>query len=401
MKENFKISGIISEFNPYHLGHQSLIVQTRQAGTTHIVAIMSGNFVQRGEPACFDKWTRTKTALSAGVDLVIELPLPWAIAGAETFARGGVTLANALGCINQLSFGSECGDLNKLIQVADLLNTPAFSIALQNELEKGVSFAAARQQAVATLSDEATAALLEHPNNILAISYCKALKDINTTIKPFTIKRIGAAHNDCDSPHEKIASASQIRHMIFTKQTYTPYIPNETCQYLLKAISSKAAPASIHALETAILAKLRTMSLKDFANLPDVSEGLEHRLNKAAKLSTNLNAFYNYVKTKRYTHARIRRIVLSAFLGVQASHTAHTLPYLHVLGFNEKGKEILKLTKQTASLPIITQYSQTQTLQTDAKAFFDLEATATDLYYLSTPQPGPCGIELTHGIVTV
>ena len=161
MTQNFKISGIISEFNPYHLGHQSLIVQTRQAGATHIVAIMSGNFVQRGEPACFDKWVRTKTALSAGVDLVIELPLPWVVAGAETFAAGGVSIVNALGCVHQLSFGSECGDIEALSAVADILRTEQFSQALQVELQKGVTFASARQAALLSLTNQKTASLLE------------------------------------------------------------------------------------------------------------------------------------------------------------------------------------------------------------------------------------------------
>lgn len=146
---------------------------------------------QRGEPACFDKWVRTKTALSAGVDLVIELPLPWVVAGAETFAAGGVSIVNALGCVHQLSFGSECGDIEALSAVADILRTEQFSQALQVELQKGVTFASARQSAMLFLTNQETASLLEHPNNILAIAYCNALKDINSKIRPFIIKRIG------------------------------------------------------------------------------------------------------------------------------------------------------------------------------------------------------------------
>ena len=357
MTQNFKISGIISEFNPYHLGHQSLIVQTRQAGATHIVAIMSGNFVQRGEPACFDKWVRTKTALSAGVDLVIELPLPWAVSGAETFAAGGVSIANALGCVHQLSFGSECGDIEALSAVADILRTEQFSQALQVELQKGITFASARQAAMLSLTNQETASLLEHPNNILAIAYCNALKDINSTIRPFTIKRIGASHHDITLPPKKIASASQIRRMIERKKEYATYVPKETYPYLASAMQNKTAPASIQRLERAILAKLRTMTLQEFANLPDVSEGLEHRLYKAAKTAVSLTDFYAYVKTKRYTHARIRRITLCAFLNIQAAYTQTPPPYLHVLGFNQKGKELLSLIKQTAALPIITQYN--------------------------------------------
>ena len=400
MTQNFKISGIISEFNPYHLGHQSLIVQTRQAGATHIVAIMSGNFVQRGEPACFDKWVRTKTALSAGVDLVIELPLPWVVAGAETFAAGGVSIVNALGCVHQLSFGSECGDIEALSAVADILRTEQFSQALQVELQKGVTFASARQAALLSLTNQKTASLLEHPNNILAIAYCNALKDINSTIRPFTIKRIGASHHDISLPPKKIASASQIRRMMEQNQEYATYIPKETYPYLASAIQNTTAPASIQRLERAILAKLRTMTLQEFANLPDVSEGLEHRLYKAAKTAVSLTDFYAYVKTKRYTHARIRRITLCAFLNIQAAYTQTPPPYLHVLGFNQKGKELLSLIKQTASLPIITQYNQLRKLSPYAKTLFELETTATDLYGLSTPQVQPCGKEFTQGIVT-
>ncbi len=401
MLENYKICGIISEFNPYHLGHQTLVNQTRQAGATHIIAIMSGNFVQRGEPACFDKWVRTKAALSAGVDLVIELPLPWAIAGAEIFAKGGITLANATGCISQLSFGSECGDITKLKNLANLLLTPDFSVSLQEQLKKGVSFATARQQAAANLTNQETAALLEQPNNILAIAYCKALKDANSSIVPFTIKRVGAAHNDAQPPQGLIASASQIRHMIFINQPFNAYIPKKTCSYLHEALCAKTAPASLHTLETAILAKMRTMTINEFSKLPDVSEGLEHRLYQGSKIASDLESFYRQVKTKRYSHARIRRIVLSALLGVQATHTAIQPPYLHVLGFNQQGKQILKIMKQTASLPIVTQYRQIQNLPLSTRILFDLECTATDLYYLSTPLPQPCGKELTHGIVKI
>ena len=165
-------------------------------------------------------------------------------------------------------------------------------------------------------------------------------------------------------------------------------------------MQNKTAPASIQRLERAILAKLRTMTLQEFANLPDVSEGLEHRLYKAAKTAVSLTDFYAYVKTKRYTHARIRRITLCAFLNIQAAYTQTPPPYLHVLGFNQKGKELLSLIKQTAALPIITQYNQLRKLSPYAKTLFELETTATDLYGLSTPQVQPCGKEFTQGIVT-
>ncbi len=401
MTQNLKISGIISEFNPFHLGHQALIVQTKQSGATHIVAIMSGNFVQRGEPACFDKWVRTKAALCAGVDLVVELPLPWAVAGAETFAAGGVFIAHALGCVAQLSFGSECGDIAALSSIADILREERFPPVLQTELQRGISFAAARQAAAAHFTDEKTATMLETPNNILAVSYCKALKELHSSIVPFTVKRSGAPHNGGSLPPNGIACASQIRRMVEAGGDYTAYVPKETCPYLQNALQDCQAPAGIHRLERAMLAKLRTMSLGEFANLPDVSEGLEHRLYKAAKTAVSLNDFYSCVKTKRYSHARIRRIALCAFLNVQADHAKQPVPYLRILGFNQKGKALLPLIKQTAALPVITRCSQLRSLSSRARELFALEAAATDLYGLAAPQIQPCGREFTQSIITV
>ncbi len=401
MTQNFNIYGIISEFNPLHLGHEHLITRTKRAGATHIAAIMSGNFVQRGESACFDKWVRTKAALSAGVDLVIELPLPWAISGAQTFAQGGIALANAIGCLNGLSFGSECGEIAPLAALANLLDTPAFAALLQRKLKTGISFAAARQSAVQALTDAKTATLLEHPNNILAIAYCRALKQTDSQITPFTVKRTGASHNETGTPNHSIASSSQIRVLLAAKKNYQAYIPQSAYPYFAQAVQNNTAPAALQYVQRAILAKLRTMSVEDFANLPDVSEGLEHRLYQAAKSAVSLQEFYSAVKTKRYSHARIRRITLCAFLNVQAAHTLQPPPYLRILGFAQKSKELLSLLKQTATLPVITQYSQLQTATPHARAMFALESAATDLYNLTTPQPQPCGKEFTQGIITV
>lgn len=398
--KHFKISVIISEFNPFHNGHSHLIAQTRQSGASHIIAIMSGNFVQRGAPACFSKWVRAKAALQSGVDLILELPLPWALSSAHTFALGGVSLANALGCAHQLSFGSEAGAIAPLWQLASLLSSPQFSQYIQAQLKTGATFAAARQSAVAMLTNPQTAALLSQPNNILAVSYCQALRATGSKLVPFTIPRTGAAYHDSAAPQSAIASATQIRHLIAQQQPFSDYLPPQAHTCFADTLHRNAAPASISTIERAVLAKLRTMPLAAFANLPDISEGVEHRLYQAAKQATSLPDLYARVKTKRYTLARIRRLTLSAFLGIQSAHTTLSPPYLRVLGFSPAGKELLPLLKQTASLPLFTNAARCHALSPQAQAIFALEAASSDLYALTLPQPGPCGLEYTQPIIT-
>ena len=188
------LAGIISEYNPFHYGHAALIKKTRQNGATHIVAVMSGNFVQRGEPAVLSKWARTRQALENGVDLVVELPLPWALSGAEKFALGGVSLLDAMGT-DIISFGSETGDIKSLKKAADILQSRSFSEAIKKELKNGNTFAKARQNAVLSLFDSKTAELLSSPNNILGIEYIKSIDKLKSKIEPFTTKRVGAAHD--------------------------------------------------------------------------------------------------------------------------------------------------------------------------------------------------------------
>ena len=213
MAEKPLICGIISEFNPFHTGHQTLVEAVRRSGATHILAVMSGNFVQRGEPAAFSKWARAEMALTSGVDLIVELPLPWALSGAEKFAFGGVSLLESLGCVEWIAFGSECGDATRLMEAARCILSPGIQKGLRAQLQTGSTFARARQEAVRELFGDSIAELLSSPNNILGIEYCKALQTLRSTILPFTIRRAGAPH---DSPMETKTkssppSSSQIR----------------------------------------------------------------------------------------------------------------------------------------------------------------------------------------------
>lgn len=393
------VAGIISEYNPFHLGHAALISRTRLNGATHIVAVMSGNFVQRGEPAVLSKWARTRQALQSGVDLVIELPLPWALSGAEKFAFGGAALLDAAG-VDMLSFGSECGSVEELIKTAKALTSPSLGEAMQHELKSGSTFAGARQKAIGSLFGDEMAQFLREPNNILGIEYLKALNKLHSNVKPFTIKRVGAAHDALTSDGE-IASASRIRSLIQNGGDFSSLMPKAAEEIALREIASGNAPASITAAERAILSKLRTMSRAEFATLPDISEGLENRVYAAARKATNLEEVYSLIKSKRYTHARIRRIVLSAFLGLNASMNAEPPPYLRVLGFNKRGVEVLHSIKSTTKLPIITNSSDILSLDNKAKNMIELECRSTDLFALCMPHVAPCGLDMTTGIISI
>lgn len=392
------VSGIVSEFNPFHRGHAALISRTRMEGATHVVTVMSGNFVQRGEPAILSKWARTRQALVNGVDLVIELPLPWALSGAETFAFGGVSLLDALG-VDILSFGSECGRIDELQKAAQALSSFRFHHAVRNEMKGGATFARARQNAVSQIDGEASR-LLREPNNILAIEYLKALNRLQSKAVPFTMQRLGAAH-DAQAAVDEIASASQIRMCMHAGADFAKWMPRSAAEIVLREIEAGSAPVSLAAAERAVLAKLRSMSREEFAALPDISEGLENRIYEASRKACSLDELYSLIKSKRYTHARIRRIVLSAFLGLNSSMNKGIPPYLRVLGFNKRGTEILHLLKPSAKLPVVTNTSDILSLDNYGKSMIELESRATDLYSLCSPKAAPCGSDRTTGILSI
>lgn len=393
------ISGIICEYNPFHNGHRALIEESRRRGSTHIVAVMSGNFVQRGEPACLEKGARARMALACGADLVLELPLPWAMARAETFAWGGVYLLQQLGCVEHLMFGSEQGEIQTLQELAALLESPDFQAALARELTQGVPFARARQAAITKLCNTETAQILEQPNNILGIEYCKALRRLNSSIQPETIQRVGAGH-DASAPGSEYASASYLRTQLQTnpQADLSAYMPH-TAAKLLRTEAWAGQIASLERLETAMLAMLRTLSKEQLAQLPDISEGLEHRLWRAIRQSSTLDELYQTAKSKRYSHARIRRITLAAFLGLRADDIKEPPPYLRVLGMNPRGREILHQAKRSTQLPIVTKYAEIASLSQNAEDLFALECRATDLFTLSLAYRQACGLEQKRGVI--
>ncbi|MDP4153045.1 MAG: nucleotidyltransferase family protein [Bacillota bacterium] len=389
-----KISAVICEYNPFHSGHAYHIQKTRENGATHIISLMSGNYVQRGDIAVFDKWTRAKLAVYGGADLVLELPTPYAMASAETFARGAVTLLNNLNCVDELSFGSEIGNLTMLKLIADLSETPVLSKAIRGFLDEGASFPKAVSRAYEKTMGHELSDVLNTPNNVLAVEYIKALKKIKSKIQPFTIQRIGSGHHD---PIEKegYVSASFMRDEIKGGRfdELRSYMTDRQFELLKNEIEAGRAPYLLEWMNKAILAKLRTMSDYDFQKLPDLSEGIEQRLMNFIKQCVSVEEICMSVKTKRYPLSRIRRLVISAFLGLSKKFSIQSAPYARVLAMNNKGREILSSIK--SSIPILTKPADVNEMCMEAQMLFEFESHATDLYVLASPYIQRCGLEYT------
>lgn len=381
-----KVAGIIAEFNPFHNGHALLVQKAREAGYTHVVAVMSGNFVQRGEPALFHHAVRTKAALDNGVDLVLQLPCVYAMSGAQSFARAGVEILDGLGVVDSLVFGSECGNADLLSETADAIYGEGIKHLLATELEKGISFASARENALRIINP-VCADIIKSPNNILGVEYIAALKKLRSDMKPVTFERIGAAH-DSEETDGKIAGASLIREKIADGDEWKNLVPDSVViDY------ADADIADAYRMENTVLYKIRTVSADELSEVPDISEGIENRIISAAKQATSLDELYALVKTKRYSHARIRRIIWNCLLGITASDLEKSVPYIRITGFNKNGAELIKAAKETAKLPVLSKPADLQNLDSTAQRVFSLECTAGDIYALCTEKPSVCGTE--------
>ena len=379
-------AGIVAEYNPFHRGHAWHIAETRRrlGGEAPVVCVMSGHWVQRGECALADKWLRAALALDRGADLVVELPTPWAMASAESFARGAVSLLAATGVVDVLSFGSETGELAPLEEAAAALDAPDYPERLRAALGRGLSFPAARQEA-------AGAACLSAPNNNLGVEYLRSLRALGSTIRPLTVPRQGAGH---DGPAAGgFASASELRRLLRAGRG------EEAAPYLTAPWSEELA--DMQHIERAVLARLRTMGEGDWAALPDGggAEGLPSRLAKAAREAVSLEDFYTRAKTRRYPHARLRRLALAAFLGLRAAERPAAPPYVRVLGLGGRGRALLRRMKDTCPLPVIVKPAQARELDGPARMLFESAARYTDLYGLCFPAPRPCGAEWIHSPV--
>ena len=391
-----KIAGIVAEYNPFHTGHAYQIACTRaQLGEDcAIAAVMSGHWVQGGRPAIADKWTRTKLALLGGADLVLELPTVWAVSSAETFARGAVELLAAAQVMDVLSFGSECGEADKLRRVAICLNSPEYETGLRRLVEGGTPFAAARQGAVDGLLGPELAGLLSTPNNNLGVEYIRSLDKLKSKIRPMTIRREGAPHDSLlrGTERPQFCSATQLRAFLDGKDwaALEPYLPEGGLEVLRAGWNSFP---TLRRAERGLLARLRTMTAEDWSHIPDsgAGEGLPPRLERAGKQCRSLEEFTALAKPKHWTQARMRRLLVWAWLGLTREDRPDRPPYLRVLGFNSRGQAVLKEMKERAHLPILTKPAHARSLDGPGRRLFDLEARCTDLYDLcleAVPTPG-------------
>lgn len=415
-----KIAGIVAEYNPFHTGHAHQIACTRErlGDDCAVAAVMSGNWVQQADCAIADKWTRAQLALMGGVDLVLELPTVWAVSTAESFARGAVEILNACGVVDVISFGSECGRIEDLKQVAQCLNSPEYEENVRALSNEGASFAVCRQRAVSSLLGEELGNLLSKPNNNLGVEYIRALSAIESKIEPMTVLRQGAQHNSVSGVIARQAdgtyrtgpahmdmpwfvSATQLRADIQEGDwdAAQPYLP-EGGRAILEG--STVSLPSLEQVGRAMLSRLRTMTAGDWAALPDsgTAEGLPQRLERAGRSCTGMAEFFDLAKTKRYTRARLNRLVLWAYLGLRLTDVPERPPYIRVLGFNDRGREVLRHMKERSTLPVITKPTHARRLDPEGRALFELERRCTDLYDLclgTIPVPGR---EWTSGPVT-
>lgn len=357
-----KTVGIICEYNPFHLGHKKQfdIIRQRLGEDTAIVCLMSGNFVQRGAPAIFDKSLRAQAAILSGADLVLELPVTYALSSAEGFAAGGVRILS--GFCDYLCFGCESGTADTLLETAKALLAPDFPEKLRLQLDKGLSFPAARQAAL-----EEKGELLKSPNDILGVEYCKAILSQNSSMKPLPIHREGGYHDT--TPDSENPSATAVRNLIVSKRDWKSCIPPS-------AISAFEG-AAVHTLaagERSILARLRSMTDEEFEALPYGSEGLWRKFMHACRSCASLEDILTATKSKRYTRTRLDRMAMCAFLGITENMLNAPAPYARVLGFNDTGKALLKNARLSGTFP--------HTGDATKDPYERLEQRANDLYGL-------------------
>ena len=390
-----KTAGIICEYNPFHNGHLYQLQKTREAGADAVIAVMSGNFVQRGDVSIVPKQAKVQMAIDAGVDLVLELPTVWAMSPAQNFAKGAVSILKNSGVCDLLSFGSECADITLLKQAALATADSRVDARIGELLKEGSSFVAARSQAVREIYGPQIEAVLTSPNDILGIEYLKALED--SSMEPLTIPRSTAHDGSSDDPFLK--SASQIRESLLQQDiSFKSAVPQSSFDILREYVALGQCPMSLERLNTAVLSVLRKMEAEDFLQYCDVAEGLENKLHTAVMQSSSINEILMRAKSKRYTLARMRRIVLEAYLGIEKGLSNQDVPYLRVLGMNEVGKSLLSEMQQKATKPIISKYARVKEADTFAQHIFAIESRAADLYTLGYRKPSPCGTEMTYAL---
>jgi predicted nucleotidyltransferase len=415
-----KVLGIVAEYNPFHNGHLYHLQTSREiTGADCVVAVMSGNFTQRGEPAIIDKWARTEMALLNGIDLIIELPFAYAMASAEFFAYGAVKLLDSLGAVDMMCFGSESGDLESLSEAACILGDEPqdYQLALKASLSSGKSFPAARQEALSTyltnrFGEDNLSTSLKSPNNILGIEYLKALKKLNSRIKPMTLGRNSSDYSSV-SLSGKFSSAAAIRRIICTepwseaKMQLEASVPEQTLNLLGREFGLGRGPVTSSDFSQLLLSALRKMTTEEIKALPYMEEGLENRFKQAADSSGSYDELLDAVCTRRYTSTRIQRILFSALAGLtdglfETFNSNGGPSYIRILGLNNTGRQLLSSIKDCTALPVITKASDFKNSDIPCvTSMLQLETNASDQYVLAfrTTELRKSGSEFTRNVI--
>ena len=409
-----KVVGIIAEYNPFHNGHLYHLLQAKDlAQADYVVAVISGNFTQRGDTSIVDKWIKAYMAICGGCDLVLELPTVYSVSSAENFASGAVKILDSLKIVDSIAFGAEASDLATLNNIANVLfqEPRGYTNILTHELQKGISFPSARENAILMYLNDIKryANILNSPNNILAIEYLKALKTQKSNMNPIMVKRSKVYYND-DRIVDDFASATAIRKLIKRREyeDLRKVVPRSTYKILSRQIRDGNIVLGLENFEKEIIYTLRKMSIREIANLPDVSEGLENLIKNSADNCNDMSKLIANIKSKRYTQTRIQRILLYALLGIDKKmmeDSKKVTPYVRVLGFTNKGKELIsEINKRNPKINMITSVkkfieknnkpSNRTIMQMLQKDIF-----ATDVYTLGFDFESKANLDFTNNMI--
>lgn len=359
-----KIAAIISEYNPFHNGHKYQVDKIREmlGEDTAIIAIMSGNFTQRGEIAIADKTVRAAAAVECGVNLVLELPFPFSMSSAEFYAKSGVEIANEIGVVDYLAFGSESGNINELSDIASITATAEYQLELETLMSsseyKEYGYPQLCEIALTTLYGKELDRDVFSPNNILGIEYIKAISAKKSSIIPITIKREGAGYLDYFNPMAEIQSATAIREQIaLSIETALDFVPETARMIYSEAIKNDKMPSDIKYLDMAVIASLRLNSSSESSDIQDAKGGLYNRLCEMSAEATSISSLMSLTETKKYTKARIRRTIWNTYFGVTSSDVRELPRYTQVLAMDDIGRSVLKRIKKVSDFPVITKPS--------------------------------------------
>ncbi len=391
--------GVIVEYNPFHNGHKWHIdVAKQRSGCPFVIGVMSGNFVQRGEPAMFDKWKRAEIAIRGGVDLIIELPTVFAVRSAQYFAAGGIRLLHSLGIVSHVCFGAEHADLELLNKIATAANDVNIMNQMHINLQLGNTYASALGQALEKQYNIA-GNIISSSNNILAVEYLRAIKKYSPILQPIAVTRQQSKYNDT-AITSSFASATAIRQAIIEHMTITDEIkmsvPETTSKILYDLLSQKRGPVTLSNFSSIILAQLRIASLKQLEKLPNVSEGLHYKIRDSSLLAANIEDLLALLKSKRYTYTRLQRILIHALLGTTqdqlVSFDKEGPLYARILAFNQNGRLLLKKMNQINAIPLITKtthYLSSKQRDIDTltplQQMLSVDTLASDIYSLGIP----------------